>query len=234
MTTKTKTNSIKIPFLSVPDKPIIATAQEFVPIADITNDIVVYKDGGAAVVLESTSLNFGLLSEKEQEAVISAYAAMINSLSFSIQIVVLTQKKDISSYINYLDEESKKITQPLLAKLMQGYKSFISDSVKKKNVLGKRFFVVLYFSPLELGVAKSVATITKIRGPLPYSESYIIKKAKITLYPRRDHLVRQAGRLGLKFRQLTTPELIDLFYSIFNPAKPAVKKDPEVVLENTQ
>lgn len=234
MTTKTKTNNFKVPFLSIPDKPIASTTQDFVPIADITNDIVVYKDGGAAVVLESTSLNFGLLSEKEQEAVIAAYAAMINSLSFSIQIIVLTQKKDISSYINYLDEESKKITQPLLAKLMQGYKSFISESVKKKNVLGKRFFVVLYFSPLELGVAKSVATITKFRGPLPYAESYIIKKAKITLYPRRDHLVRQAGRLGLKFRQLTTPELIDLFYSIFNPARPAVKKDPEVVLENTQ
>jgi hypothetical protein len=84
---------------------------------------------------------------------------------------------------------------------MQGYKGFISDSVKKKNVLGKRFFVVLYFSPLELGVAKSVATLAKRVGPLPYTKSYVIKKAKITLYPRRDHLMRQAGRLGLKFRQ---------------------------------
>lgn len=222
---------INIPFLSVPDKPITSTTQEFIPIADITNDLVIYKDGGAALVLESTSLNFGLLSEKEQEAVIAAYAAMINSLSFSVQIMVRTQKKDISSYLNYLEEESKKITQPLLAKLMQGYKGFISDSVKKKNVLGKRFFVVLYFSPLELGVAKSVATLAKRVGPLPYTKSYVIKKAKITLYPRRDHLMRQAGRLGLKFRQLTTPELINLFYSIFNPEHPAVKKEPEVILE---
>ncbi|HTK03747.1 MAG TPA: hypothetical protein VL401_03215, partial [Alphaproteobacteria bacterium] len=110
-------NIPKIPFLSIPDKPIVSTSQEHLPIADITNDVVVYKDGGAALVMESTSLNFGLLSEKEQSAVIAAYAAMINSLSFSIQIMVRTQRKDISNYINYLDEEAKKITHPLLAKL---------------------------------------------------------------------------------------------------------------------
>lgn len=222
----------KIPFLSIPDTPLTSTTQDFVPVADITNDIVIYKDGGAALIMESTSLNFGLLSEKEQEAVIAAYAAMINSLTFSTQIVVLTQKKDISSYLNFLNEQAKKITQPLLANLMQNYRNFISESVKKKNVLGKRFFVILYLSPLELGIAKSVATITKGGGPLPFPKSYVIKKAKITLYPRRDHLIRQAGRLGIKFKQLTTPELINLYYSIYNPEKPAVKKEPEVILEN--
>ena len=172
--------------------------------------------------MESTSLNFGLLSEKEQAAVIAAYAAMINSLTFSIQIVVLTQRKDITSYLTFLDEQAKKITQPLLAKLMQGYRNFIMDSVKKKNVLGKRFFVVLYLSPLELGVGKSVVALTKRTGPLPFTKSYVIKKAKITLYPRRDHLIRQAGRL------------IDLYHSVYNPEHPAVKKEPEVTLEHEE
>lgn len=222
----------KVPFLSVPDKPILSTTQDALPIADITNDIVIYKDGGAALVLESTSLNFGLLSEKEQAAVIAAYAAMINSFSFAVQIIVRTQRKDITSYINYLDEEAKKITQPLLARLMQSYKSFILESVKKKNVLGKRFYIVLYLSPLELGVSKSVQSLTRRGGALPYPKSYVIKKAKITLYPRRDHLMRQAGRVGIKFRQLGTAELIDLYYTIFNPAHPAVKKEPEVILEH--
>lgn len=222
----------KVPYLSIPDKPIVATSQEHLPISDITNDIVLYKDGGAALVMESTSLNFGLLSEKEQVAVIAAYAAMINSLSFSIQIVVRTQRKDISSYIKFLDEKAQKITHPLLVKLMAEYKTFILDSVKKKNVLGKRFFCVLFLSPLELGVAKSVGAITKRGGPLPFPKSYVIKKAKITLYPRRDHLVRQAGRLGIKFKQLTTDELIDLYYTIYNPEPPAVKQEPEVILEH--
>jgi hypothetical protein len=224
-------NVPKIPLLNIPDKPLMATSQEHLPIADITNDIVVYKDGGAALIMESTSLNFGLLSEKEQQAVIAAYAAMINSLSFSVQIVVRTQRKDITSYINFLDEQAKKISHPLLSRLMQEYKGFILDSVKKKNVLGKRFFVVLYLSPLELGVGKSVASLTKRSGPLPFPKSYVIKKAKITLYPRRDHMIRQAGRLGIKFRQLGTADLINLYYSVYNPEHPAVKKEPEVTIE---
>jgi len=225
----------KIPFLGIPDKPLMATTQEHLPIADITNDVVVYKDGGAALVMESTSLNFSLLSEREQSAVIAAYAAMINSLTFSVQIVVLTQRKDISTYLNFLDQQAAKITHPILAKLMQEYKGFITESVKKKNVLGKRFFVVLYLSPLELGVGKSVAALTKkASGPLPFTKSYVIKKAKITLYPRRDHLIRQAGRLGIKFRQLGTADLIDLYHSVYNPEHPAVKKEPEVTIEHEQ
>jgi len=218
----------KIPFISIPDTAILSTTQKHLPITDITNDIVIYKNGGAALVMESTSLNFGLLSEKEQAAVIAAYAALINSLSFSMQVVVRTQRKDISSYLRYLDEQDAKITHPLLKTLMQGYKGFILESVKKKNVLGKRFFVVLYLSPLELGVGKSIKTFTKRTGPLPYPKSYVIKKAKIILFPRRDHLVRQAGRLGIKLRQIKNRELTDLYYTTYNPERPAVKKEPEV------
>ena len=133
---------LKIPYISIPDKPITSTTQEHLPIADITNDIIMFKDGGSALVMESTSLNFGLLSEKEQSAVIAAYAALINSLTFSVQILVRTQRKDISSYISYLDEQAKKLSHPLLIKLMGEYKGYIVESVKKKNVLGKHFYII--------------------------------------------------------------------------------------------
>ena len=213
----------KVPFLSLPDLPLISTTQDELPIADITDDIILFKDGGAAVVMETTSLNFGLLSEKEQQAVVYAYAALINSLSFSIQIFVRSQRKDISNYLSYLSEAAGKITNPKLQSVMSSYRSYITEIVKKKNVLGKRFFIIIPFSPLELGVSKSVASISK-RGPLPFSKSYIIKKAQITLYPKRDHLIRQAGRLSLKLKQLTTEELIELSYDVYNPKAPVVTK----------
>jgi hypothetical protein len=216
---------MKIPILSTPDTPLTAPTQEHIPIADICEGMVLYKDGGAALIMESTSLNFGLLSEKEQEAVIAAYAALINSLSFSVQIVIRSQRKDITSYMKFLDEAKTKITNPKLAPLMDNYKQFIFESIKKKNVLGKKFYVVLPFSALELGVTKSFLSVTKRKGPLPFPKSYVVKKAKIVLFPRRDHLVRQAGRLGIKLRQLKNEELIDLFYTIYNPEIPNVRKD---------
>lgn len=219
-----------IPIFNTPDVPLMSTTQDALPIADITDDIILFKDGGATIVLESTSLNFGLLSEKEQEAVILAYAALLNSLSFSMQILVRSQRKDISNYLRYLDNAWGKITNPKLKNLMGSYKNFISETIKKKNVLGKRFFIMIPFSPLELGVTKSFATVTS-RGPLPFSKSYIIKKAQVALYPKRDHLMRQAGRLSLKLRQLTTGELIELIYDVYNP-KPSLLNINEVQQTN--
>ncbi len=213
----------KVPLLNLPDKPLTSSTQEELPIADITDDLILFKDGGAAIILESTSLNFGLLSEKEQEAVIYAYAALLNSLSFTIQIIVRSQKKDISNYLNYLDLAWKKITNPKLKDLMGSYKNFISETIKKKNVLGKRFFVVIPFSPLELGVAKSFLAVTKRKGPLPFPKSYIIKKAATILFPRRDHLMRQAGRLGIKLTPLPKDDVIELFYDVYNPKAPIIK-----------
>lgn len=214
----------KIPYIGTPDLPLTSTTQDHQPIADIAEDVVLYKDGGAAIVMESSSLNFGLLSEKEQQAVVAAFAALINSLSYAIQIVVRTQRKDISGYIRYFDEKSSKITNPRLAAITADYRHFITDSIKKKTVLGKRFFVAIPFSPLELGVTKSAQSVLR-KGPLPFPRDYVLKKAKVTLYPKKDHLIRQAGRLGLKLKQLTTEQLIELYWQINNPEPPAVKKD---------
>ena len=224
--------NFKIPLLSIPDKPIISTSQDHLPIADITEDIVVYKDGGASIVMETTSLNFGLLSEKEQQAVIAAYAALINSLSFQIQIFIRSQRKDISDYLKYLDNAQKSLKNTKLSYLMQGYKQFILDTIKKKNVLGKSFYIIIPFSALELGVAKSAASVTKRTGHLPFPKSYVIKKAKIAIYPKRDHLIRQAGRLGLKLKQLSTVQLIDLFFSIYNSEPPTLKKTEQDLLKS--
>jgi len=208
--------------LLLPDVPIKTTTWDKLPIADIIDDVVLLKNGGAAVVMESSSLNFSLLSGKEQEAVVAAYAALLNSLSFPIQIIVKSQRKDITSYIKYLDESMSKVNNQKLLGLMQNYKSFIVNSVKKKNVLGKRFFIVIPFSPFELGVTKSIVTTFKGQGTLPFPKSYVIKKAKIILYPKRDHLIRQVSRFGVKLKVLNKEELIELFYSIFNQEPPAV------------
>ena len=45
-----------IPFISTPDKTISATTQDLIPVADIVDGVVIYKNGGAAQIMESTSL----------------------------------------------------------------------------------------------------------------------------------------------------------------------------------
>ncbi|KKQ24906.1 MAG: hypothetical protein US39_C0012G0011 [Microgenomates group bacterium GW2011_GWC1_37_12b] len=214
---------MRIPLLSTPDKPIVSTTQELIPVADIKDGIVIYKNGGAALIMESTSLNFSLLSEREQEAIIASYAGLLNSFKFPVQIVVRSQTKDITKYMDSLDEARKKIQNPLLQKLLDSYQGFIRDSIKKRNVLSKSFYIVVPFTPYELGVAKSTKSVFKFgKGikPLPFPKSYVIRKARISLYPKRDHLMRQAQRMGIRLRQLNDEEIIKLFWGIYNPTAP--------------
>src|SRR3990167_252691 len=179
---------MKIPFLSTPDKPLYSSTQDRLPIADIIHDIVLFKDGGAALIVESTSLNFGLLNEMEQEAVISSYAGLLNSFNFPVQILVRSQRKDIGNYMRFLDEAKKKISNNKLMLLINDYQRFIIESVKKKNVLSKSFYLVVPFSRVELGLAKVVMGLGSKNSTIPFPKSYVLKKARVSLYPKRDHL----------------------------------------------
>lgn len=214
---------MKIPLFSTPDKPLFSTTQKHIPIADITEDLVLFKNGSAALVLQSTSLNFGLLSEKEQQAVIAGYAALLNSLTFHIQILVRSQQKDITSYIKRIEETERKLKNPQLSDIMGGYKKFILESIEKKNVLSKSFYIVLPFAESELGLAKAIGS-AKEDSVVPYTKSYVLRKAKIALYPKREHIIRQGRRLGIILRQLTNEELIKVVYDTYNPEPPVKEK----------
>ncbi len=197
--------------------PIKASTQDHLDIEDIRDDLVILKDGSCCLVLITNAINFGLLSEPEQEAIIYAYAALLNSLSFPIQILIISQRKDISSYLTLLKKAEISQTNPLLKTQIQNYLAFVEKIVKENQVLDKNFYVVVPFSSLELGVKSTLGQPFQQRKNLPYSLDYILKKAKMSLYPKRDHLINQFSRLGLKARQLNNQELLELFFQIYNP-----------------
>lgn len=197
--------------------PIKASTQKHLPIEDIKKDVVVLKDGSCCQIIQVSAINFQLLSEKEQKAMIYAYASLLNSLSFPIQISISSKKKDISTYFKHLDAEEKKITRPLLKKQLMKYKKFIVGTVKKNEVLDKNFYVIIPFSILELGAAQTATSMIKKKQALPYPKEYIVDRAKTNLAPKIEHLIKQFNRLGIKSRLLKSKELLNLFFNIYNP-----------------
>lgn len=195
--------------------PIRATTQEFVEIEDIKEDIIVFKNGGAALAMETSAVNFGLLSEEEQDSLIYAYAALLNSLSFPLQINILSKRMDISSYIDLVTQEEEQQTNTTAKTRLRQYREFILSIVKENKVLEKKFYLVIPFSPLELGLKSAFGRSSKKK--LPFTIDYILSRAKTSLFPKRDHIFRQLGRIGLKGKQLTTQELVELFYNVYNP-----------------
>ncbi len=197
-----------------------STAQQYLEIADITNDLVILKDGSAALVLELSAINFGLLSEPEQDAIIYAYAALINSLSFPIQIVISSRPKDVSQYLEFIDEQYATATTDLRRNQIASYKHFVSNLITEQNVLDKNFFVVISLSPIEVGVTSPSGFLNVLvpnAAPTQKIDTIaVIEKARNILGPRRDHLINQFSRFGLRAQQLTTKELIHEFYVLYN------------------
>lgn len=201
----------------LPATPIKNTTQNHLDIEDIREDLVILKDGSVCIIIKTSAVNFSLLSEGEQDAIIYSYAGLLNSLNFPTQIVITSQKKNINSYLNLLNIQKQKITNPLLKNQLDKYYQFIQKTVQENEVLDKKFYLSIPFSSLELGVSSTISSGIKKQKSLPMNKSKIIEKAKTSLIPKKDHLIAQLTRLGLTAKQLTTPELIKLFYTYFNP-----------------
>lgn len=196
---------------------IKASTQEHLDIYAIKDHLVFLKDGSAALVLKTTAINFNLLSEEEQDATIFAYAGLLNSLSFPIQILVRSQRKNISDYLNLIDTRIQSVPSQKIKEQLLAYRQFVKSLVKENRVLEKKFYIIIPFSTVELGLTKSSFNpFAKSPQKPPFDLVYIEEKASTALYPRRDHLIRQFARIGLKASQLTTSELVTFFYTIYN------------------
>lgn len=196
-----------------------STTQRYLDIHDITNDFVIMRDGSVSVVLQVNAINFGLLSEPEQDAIIYAYAALINSLSFPIEIVIKSQPKDVTRYLEYIDQQQNQASSDLRRRQITQYRQFVSNLITEQNVLDKTFYVVLPLTSLEVGVPGSInplSGMTDQNKDIQFDKYYVLEKAKNILIPRRDHMISQFARLGLQARMLNTKELIHLFYVAYN------------------
>lgn len=191
-----------------PTSPIKSSTQSFTEIEDIKDDILLLKDYSASVVISVGAVNFWLLSAEEQSSIIYAYSSLLNSLSFPIQILILSKRMDISSYLEYLDSVATASKDDLMKTRLGSYKEFIKSIVKKNSVLEKKFYFVVPFSPLEIGIS----------GVGGMKKEYVIARAKTSLYPKRDHLMRLLAKIGLRATVLQKQELTELFYNLYNPS----------------
>ncbi|MBL7078202.1 hypothetical protein ISS42_00915 [Candidatus Shapirobacteria bacterium] len=212
--------------MDVKKNALKGTTQQHLPIEDITDNMVILKDGSCTYIFEVSSVNFDLLSEREQEAMIYAYASLINSLSFPLQIFIHSALKDVTSYLEHLLTWEQKKTDPLVKKQIAHYRQFVSQMVEKNNVLTKSFYVAIPFSSLELGVSAVKSAIPflsflkpKQKEGLPIDKKSLIDRARANLEPKKEHIIRALGSLGLRVRQLKTPQLVAFFYSVYNQEK---------------
>ena len=179
------------------------SSQSLIPIKSTEKGLIFLNDGGVALLLSVSAVNFALLFETEQVSIIDSFAGLLNSLSFPIQIIIYSRVMDVSQYLLTIDKAMAHQTNALLRNMTVRYRDFVEKSIKDNNVLDKQFYVCVKITGIELGLLHS-------------SHEDVLKKATTLLEPKKDHLIRQFGRLGLKSHQLNSEEIVKLFYGIYN------------------
>jgi len=195
-----------------------ATTQQHLDIYDISQDLILLKNGGVRLVLGATAVNFNLLSEVEQDAIIAAYSMLLNSLSFPIQVLIRSKKMDISFYLERLKEAEKSQDNNLLKKRIGSYRNYVEQLISKNDVLDKNFYIVIPYQEEFLTSPENVLKkLFSKQERVILDKDGILQKAKIRLEPKKEHLIKQFNKVGIKAEQLTNKELVELFYDIYNP-----------------
>jgi type IV secretory pathway VirB4 component len=200
------------------------STQEFVPISEVRDGVIVLRDGSMRAILLASSINFALKSEDEQTAFIVQFQNFLNSLDFSCQIFVQSRMLDIRPYIATLEVAYKNQMDDLMRIQIREYIEFIKSFTEAANIMTKNFFVVVPYAPAALQGLSSGS----LRDKLPFGQKSAPNSAeanrtfeeKVSQLEQRIGIVQQGlVRCGVRTVQLGTEEAIELFYKLFNPGE---------------
>ncbi|MFC1722238.1 hypothetical protein ACFL0C_01170 [Patescibacteria group bacterium] len=203
---------------------IDSSTQEHLDIQDIKNNLVVLKSGTVCAVLQTTAVNFDLLSEIEQDATIAAFSMLLNSITFPIQIVLRSKRLDITKYVEKVHKSEQRIEDPLMKMQAEAYRKFIQETIKTNEVLDKKFYAVIPSGPTSERQPGSgpFDFFIKLFGiqhkRIAVNVEEAVKNAEVKLYPKVDHMIKEFNRIGLRARQINTQELVELYFDIYNPS----------------
>lgn len=195
------------------------STQQFVDVDEIKDGVVKLKGGGLRAVIMVAGINFELKSEDEQNIMTTGYQDFLNSLDFSIQVVIHSRKINIDGYLEKMKARREQEQNELLRNQIDEYIEYIRSFVKENEIMTKAFFAIV---PYEGG---GVGSIKRGFFGLFGGKSKNAKKEKdeseeqklVQLRQRVDQTLSGLERMGLRAVVLNDQELTELYYNLYNP-----------------
>lgn len=202
--------------MSIFSKSKKSSSREQIQIKEVVDNILVLPGNEYRQILETSSVNFELKSEEEQDVIIDSFQNFLNSLPCEIQILVRVREVDIDRYIEDIGKTKDKETIPAYKKQIEGYCSFVKKLVSGNKILSRRFYIVI---------------------PYKHTEHHQdMKLIKEHLSLEKDIIVKGLERMQMKARSITGLEILNLFYGFYNPeslkTQAITKESVETLLKN--
>ncbi len=195
--------------------------QEFVPIKEVRDGVIILKDGSLRVLLMASSINLALKSQDEQQAIVGQFQNFLNSLEFTVEFSIQSRELDIRPYIALLQDRYVKELDELMKIQIREYMAFIKDFTERANIMTKNFFIVIPYDPALINRSGGM-----LGGLFPSSQKGAGALADEQFEQYRAQLEQRVSvveqglvRTGVRVVKLGTEEVIELFYKLFNPGE---------------
>ncbi|MFA4996431.1 MAG: TraC family protein [Patescibacteria group bacterium] len=183
------------------------SARTQIGIKEVRDNILILQDDSCRSILSTTSLNFELQSEEEQDTLIDSFQSFLNSLTVPVQILIRIRELDIERYLENIQASRSDETEKVYKEQLKHYSDFIRKLIAGNKILSRKFYLVI---PYDNKAA---------------SDFYL---AKEQLLLEQEIIAKGLEKLGMSARQLTGLEILDLFYSFYRPdqakTQPIVKE----------
>lgn len=178
-----------------------------------------------------SSMNFELKSAAEQDAIVYQFQSFLNSLDFSIQILIQSRRLNLTGYLDQIKSWEKEQTSELLRQQIANYYAFIKQFGEAANIMSKEFFVIVPYSPKELyGVSAAEKALKAVPSTITEED---FQRCKVQLWQRMESLAMGLKRLGLTAIPLNTFELTELLWRLHHPSQAEKGYYPEIPPELT-
>lgn len=180
----------------------VGSSLDQINIEDIREGIVKINKYKYFKIIQTSSINFQLKSEKEQDNIIDIYEGFLNALDFPIQILIRTRETDIAEYLQTIENKIKREKNEIFKNHLKEYKNFINELIKQNKILSKFFYVII---------------------PLHLDQKMDFNLVEQKINHRVELIQKNLKKLNIISHQLDSISVIDLFYSFYNPTKAKIQ-----------
>lgn len=196
------------------------TTQDFIPIKEIRDGIVVLRDGSLRALLLASAINISLKSADEQQALVMQFQGFLNSLEFPIQISVQSRRHDIKPYLLTLERRIEQQHEELLRLQTREYIEFIKWFTDSVNIMSKKFYVVIPYTGSAKQKSGGILDMFSKKEKKSFrNEAQRFEEQRSQLEQRIAIVKGGLSQFGVRSEQLNTEQSIEVFYNMFNPGE---------------
>lgn len=175
------------------------SARKQIRIKEVKDGVLILPHNQYRMVLETSSVNFELKSDEEQDVLLESFQNFLNSLPCPLQILVRVREVDVDRYLEQIAESKLSEKEKVYKEQIDNYCSFIKNVIAGNKILTRRFYIVIPYEHHERDKDFSII--------------------KVHMHLQKDIVLRGLEKIGMKARVLDSLEVLNLFYSFYNPSQ---------------